>query len=194
MLEVVVLPCVPVTARVGRRRVGSPRGAQRAGVRRAARTVRAGDPGAERVRDEREPAHARAADADEVQRAPAPGLRAHRVSSLVPPFRRPARRAATGAMAEHRIDRVAREAFGFTELRPGQREAIESVLGGRDTLVVMSTGAGKSAIYQIAGLLIDGATVVVSPLIALQRDQVDDLAGAAQLNSTLPAAERERAL
>jgi ATP-dependent DNA helicase RecQ len=63
----------------------------------------------------------------------------------------------------------------------------------------MSTGSGKSAIYQIAGLLIQGATVVVSPLIALQRDQVEDLeapsaGGAAQLNSTVPAAERERAL
>ena len=97
------------------------------------------------------------------------------------------------------IARVAREAFGFESLRPGQREAIESVLAGRDTLVVMSTGSGKSAIYQIAGLLTDGATVVVSPLIALQRDQVDDLAeraagGAAQLNSSLPASERERAL
>jgi ATP-dependent DNA helicase RecQ len=94
---------------------------------------------------------------------------------------------------------VAREAFGFEALRPGQREAIESVLAGRDTLVVMSTGSGKSAIYQIAGLLIEGATVVVSPLIALQRDQVDDLAeraagGAAQLNSTVPASERDRAL
>jgi ATP-dependent DNA helicase RecQ len=98
-----------------------------------------------------------------------------------------------------RIDRVAREVFGFTELRPGQRDAIESVLAGRDTLVVMSTGSGKSAIYQIAGLLTEGATVVVSPLIALQRDQVEDLAdraagGAAQLNSALSAAERERAL
>jgi ATP-dependent DNA helicase RecQ len=98
-----------------------------------------------------------------------------------------------------RIDRAAREAFGFDELRPGQREAIESVLARRDTLVVMSTGSGKSAIYQIAGLLTEGATVVVSPLIALQRDQVDDLTergagGAAQLNSSLPAAERERAL
>jgi ATP-dependent DNA helicase RecQ len=98
-----------------------------------------------------------------------------------------------------RIDRAAREAFGFEALRPGQREAIESVLAGRDTLVVMSTGSGKSAIYQIAGLLTAGATVVVSPLIALQRDQVEDLAeraagGAAQLNSAQPAAERERAL
>jgi ATP-dependent DNA helicase RecQ len=100
---------------------------------------------------------------------------------------------------EDRIDRVAREAFGFAALRAGQREAIESVLAGRDTLVVMSTGSGKSAIYQIAGLLTEGATVVISPLIALQRDQVEDLAeraagGAAQLNSSLPAAERERAL
>ena len=62
-----------------------------------------------------------------------------------------------------RIERVAREAFGFEALRPGQREAIESVLDGRDTVAVMSTGSGKSAIYQIAGLLSPGATVVVSP-------------------------------
>ena len=101
-------------------------------------------------------------------------------------------------MATDRIERVAREAFGFDALRPGQREGIEAVLDGRDALVVMSTGSGKSAIYQIGGLLLPGATVVVSPLIALQREQVDDLrqraAGAAQLNSTVPAAERETAL
>src|SRR5215208_798307 len=98
-----------------------------------------------------------------------------------------------------RIERVAREAFGFEDLRPGQREAIEAVLEGRDTLAVMSTGSGKSAIYQIAGLLIPGSTVVVSPLIALQRDQVGDLAdraagGAARLNSHISARDRERAL
>ncbi|HEX8104658.1 MAG TPA: RecQ family ATP-dependent DNA helicase [Solirubrobacteraceae bacterium] len=105
------------------------------------------------------------------------------------------------------IERVAREAFGYEALRPGQLEAIEAVVGGRDTLAVMSTGSGKSAIYQIAGLLIEGATVVVSPLIALQRDQVDALQerqrsrtgtardfGAAQLNSTVGRAEREEAL
>jgi ATP-dependent DNA helicase RecQ len=101
--------------------------------------------------------------------------------------------------AAGRIERVAREAFGFERLRPGQREAIEAALAGRDALVVMSTGSGKSAIYQIAGLLLPGATVVVSPLIALQREQVDDLreraaGGAAQLNSNVPAAEREAAL
>ena len=100
---------------------------------------------------------------------------------------------------ESRIDRVAREAFGYEELRPGQREGIEAALAGHDALVVMSTGSGKSAIYQIAGLLTPGATVVVSPLIALQRDQVENLnevtvGGAAQLNSTIPAAERQQAL
>jgi ATP-dependent DNA helicase RecQ len=103
------------------------------------------------------------------------------------------------ASTDARIDRVAREAFGFAALRPGQREAIDSALAGQDTLLVMSTGAGKSAVYQIAGLLTPGATIVVSPLIALQRDQVEALreraaGGAAQLNSTVPAAEREQAL
>jgi ATP-dependent DNA helicase RecQ len=98
-----------------------------------------------------------------------------------------------------RIDRVACEVFGYAALRPGQREAIEAALAGRDVLAVMSTGAGKSAIYQIAGLLTPGATVVVSPLIALQRDQVEALreraaGGAAQLNSAVPQSERDEAL
>src|SRR4051794_13705351 len=98
-----------------------------------------------------------------------------------------------------RIERVAREAFGYAALRPGQREAIEAALAGRDVLVVMSTGAGKSAIYQITGLLTPGATLVVSPLIALQRDQVEALreraaGGAAQLNSSIPASAREEML
>jgi ATP-dependent DNA helicase RecQ len=92
------------------------------------------------------------------------------------------------------IRRAARENFNFASLRPGQEEAIRAVLDGRDTLVVQPTGSGKSAIYQIAGLLIDGATLIVSPLIALQKDQVDSLdanniAAAAALNSTQPASE-----
>jgi ATP-dependent DNA helicase RecQ len=90
-----------------------------------------------------------------------------------------------------RIDAVARDRLGFTSLRPGQREAIESVLAGRDTLAVLATGSGKTAIYQIAGQLLDGATVVVSPLIALQRDQVEGSDDAAVLNSTLSARARE---
>jgi ATP-dependent DNA helicase RecQ len=97
-----------------------------------------------------------------------------------------------------RIERTAREVLGFEALRPGQLEAVESVLGGHDTLAVLSTGSGKSAIYQIAGLLMKGATLVVSPLIALQRDQVEALReralGAAQLNSSVPESERQEAL
>lgn len=65
--------------------------------------------------------------------------------------------------------------YGWTSLRPGQREAVEAVLDGRDVLAVMPTGHGKSAVYQIAARLVDGLTVVVSPLIALQRDQVEQL-------------------
>ncbi len=97
-----------------------------------------------------------------------------------------------------RVQEIARKRFGFDTLRPGQEEAILAVLGGHDTLAVMPTGSGKSAIYQIAGTLIRGATVVVSPLIALQRDQVEaieehDLGGAAEVNSTLGGGAREEA-
>lgn len=87
------------------------------------------------------------------------------------------------------IDQIAQERFGYPELYPGQRTAIEQLLAGRDMLAVMPTGAGKSAIYQIAGCLLPGGTVVVSPLIALQQDQVQSLetlavGGAVAVNST----------
>jgi ATP-dependent DNA helicase RecQ len=87
------------------------------------------------------------------------------------------------------LQRTAHEAFGWTQLRPGQVEAMRSVMDGRDTLVVMPTGAGKSACYQVPALLLDGPTVVVSPLIALQRDQVLDLLGhgAFAANSAQPS-------
>lgn len=93
------------------------------------------------------------------------------------------------------VRRVARETFGYDKLRPGQEAAIKSVLEGRDTLAVMPTGSGKSAIYQIAGVQIPGPTVVVSPLIALQRDQFEtldeqDVGGVALVNSTLKQSER----
>jgi|SRR5579871_336913 len=96
------------------------------------------------------------------------------------------------------IAAVAREELGFRSLRPGQEEAVRALLDGHDTLVVQPTGSGKSAIYQIAGLLIDGTTVVISPLIALQKDQIDSIedqtdAGATAVNSTAStAAIRER--
>ena len=73
------------------------------------------------------------------------------------------------------ILRVAREHFGYESLRAGQEEAIRSLLNKHDTLVVMPTGSGKSAIYQIGGLMIDGAVLIISPLIALQKDQVDSI-------------------
>jgi ATP-dependent DNA helicase RecQ len=97
------------------------------------------------------------------------------------------------------LRRTAREAFGWDELRPGQLEAMEAVMAGRDTLVVMPTGAGKSAVYQVPALLLDGPTVVVSPLIALQRDQVAALTaragsgGAVHANSTLSEKARHEA-
>ena len=70
------------------------------------------------------------------------------------------------------IRELARSRFGFTELRPGQLRAVAAAAAGRDVLAVLPTGGGKSAIYELAGLLRPGPTVVVSPLIALQQDQV----------------------
>jgi ATP-dependent DNA helicase RecQ len=84
-------------------------------------------------------------------------------------------RMALRASSRPQIEKLARETFGWRELRPGQLEAIQSVTRGRDTLVVMTTGSGKSAIYQLAGCLIEGATLVISPLISLQRDQVEGI-------------------
>src|SRR5215217_565185 len=98
------------------------------------------------------------------------------------------------------VERVAREQLGFSSLRDGREEAVQSVLAGRDTLVIQPTGSGKSAIYQVAGLLLEGATVVVSPLIALQKDQADSIAEqphtaeAALINSAQPIAQRREAL
>ncbi|MFT3863975.1 MAG: RecQ family ATP-dependent DNA helicase [Solirubrobacterales bacterium] len=97
-----------------------------------------------------------------------------------------------------RIEELAREKLGIEELHQGQLEAIEAVVAGRDTLAVMSTGYGKSAIYQLAGELLEKPTIVVSPLIALQRDQVEAIeehispGEAAELNSTVsPKRRRE---
>jgi ATP-dependent DNA helicase RecQ len=68
-----------------------------------------------------------------------------------------------------------REHFGFDDFREGQREVVETVLSGQDAVVVMPTGGGKSLCYQLPALLKPGATLVVSPLIALMKDQVDAL-------------------
>src|SRR5689334_24944733 len=77
-----------------------------------------------------------------------------------------------------RLRAVARQRFGWPSLRPGQFGPMRAVLRRRDALVVMHTGAGKSAIYQIPAVLLPGPTVVISPLLALQQDQI------AALNAT----------
>jgi ATP-dependent DNA helicase RecQ len=86
--------------------------------------------------------------------------------------------------------------FGLASFRHSQEIAIGHVLAGRDTLVVMPTGAGKSLIYQLPALLLEGTTLVISPLVALMKDQVDQLAAAGKratfINSTLVAAEQAR--
>lgn len=67
------------------------------------------------------------------------------------------------------------ETFGYTEFRPGQLKLIDAMLAGRDVLGVMPTGAGKSICYQMAGMLLRGVTLVISPLISLMQDQVASL-------------------
>jgi ATP-dependent DNA helicase RecQ len=97
------------------------------------------------------------------------------------------------------IAEAAKRLLGFSSLRPGQEEAIRALVDRKDAVVVQPTGSGKSAIYQIAGALMKGSTVVVSPLIALQKDQADfieksRLQDAAVVNSSLSASERRDAL
>jgi ATP-dependent DNA helicase RecQ len=83
-----------------------------------------------------------------------------------------------------------KDKFGFERFYPGQEEVISRILGGQDTLAILATGAGKSLTYQLPALLLEGTTVVVSPLIALMKDQLDMLrergiTDVVALNSTL---------
>jgi ATP-dependent DNA helicase RecQ len=91
-----------------------------------------------------------------------------------------------------------RQHFGFLDFRPGQRAALEHVLAGRDTLVVMPTGSGKSLIYQLAAMMLPGSTLVISPLVALMKDQADSLTRrglpATFINSSLDGEEQARRL
>ncbi len=86
--------------------------------------------------------------------------------------------------------------FGFDEFRPGQEEIVRAVMAGRDVLAIMPTGAGKSLTFQLPARLLGGVTLVISPLIALMKDQVDAMqeAGlkATFLNSSLDAEERSK--
>lgn len=116
-------------------------------------------------------------------------LRPHSASSRPRRARKP---------ADAIVKKSLRENFGFSELRPGQREVIDHVLQGRHTLAIMPTGAGKSLCYQLPALELPGTTVVVSPLIALMKDQSEKLEQAgmasAEFNSTLNDSEEAETL
>lgn len=90
------------------------------------------------------------------------------------------------------ITRVLQQNFGFDQFRPGQREVVENLLAGRSAAAVFPTGGGKSLCYQLPALMLPGVTLVVSPLIALMKDQIDGLTArgiaARRLDSTLTAA------
>ncbi|WP_435005098.1 RecQ family ATP-dependent DNA helicase [Tundrisphaera lichenicola] len=103
---------------------------------------------------------------------------------------------ASGVGADLR--RKLKEHFGFLRFRPGQIEAVQSAIEGRDTVVVMPTGSGKSVCFQLPALELEGTAIVVSPLIALMKDQADALRErgipVAEVNSTLNAQEEQDAL
>ena len=100
----------------------------------------------------------------------------------------------TTTTAAARLSEVLERYWGYASFRPLQQEAMDAILSGRDSIVVLPTGGGKSLCFQAPALVRDGLAVVVSPLISLMKDQVDTLVGngvpAAYLNSTLSADER----
>ncbi|MEM7697336.1 MAG: RecQ family ATP-dependent DNA helicase [Verrucomicrobiota bacterium] len=106
------------------------------------------------------------------------------------------------ASLERAITHDPREAleryFGFSDFLAGQTEVVSALLSGRDSLVVMPTGGGKSLCYQLPALVMNGVTLVISPLIALMKDQVDGLVSkgipATMVNSTLSASEQSARL
>jgi ATP-dependent DNA helicase RecQ len=105
------------------------------------------------------------------------------------------------AQPDPRILEVVEESFGHTALLPGQAEALTALVEGRDVLLISPTGSGKSLSYQAAGVLIPGITIVVSPLLALQEDQIESLSEesrteleAARISSAETPAQREAVL
>ncbi len=102
------------------------------------------------------------------------------------------------AVRRNTIRKLLRSVFGLAQLRDAQQRVIDSVLDGRDTLAIMPTGSGKSLCYQIPARILEGMTIVVSPLISLMKDQLEKLEEmgirAVQVNSTLHAEEERNAL
>jgi ATP-dependent DNA helicase RecQ len=104
----------------------------------------------------------------------------------------------TNQTGAKQIKRTLREVFGLEKLRGSQREVIENVLNGKDTLAIMPTGAGKSLCYQLPALHLEGMTIIVSPLISLMKDQSDKLENigleVANLNSSVSESEQRKSL
>src|SRR5215217_9493174 len=92
---------------------------------------------------------------------------------------------------------VLRSVFGFSAFREGQQSVVDKLLAGKSVLAIFPTGAGKSLCFQLPAMLLDGVTVVISPLVALMKDQLDGLPPpvyerATLLNSTLERSELAR--
>lgn len=100
---------------------------------------------------------------------------------------------ATDTSTEQQLHNALKQYFGYESFRPGQLDVIKAMLSGQDSLVLMPTGGGKSMCYQLPAVVMPGITIVVSPLIALMKDQVDGLTRsgipAAFINSTLSQQE-----
>lgn len=115
--------------------------------------------------------------------------------TLGPAIRQPVRSPATSATPD--LQQIAADVFGYTELRSGQHQAAAALVTGRDCLAVLPSGAGKSAIYQLAAIALGGPAVVVSPLLSLQRDQADHLLShgltAVTVNANAPESRRAAA-
>src|SRR6187455_1883610 len=101
-------------------------------------------------------------------------------------------------LSKARVRATLKKVFGLDEFRPGQEEVVDSALAGRNTLAIMPTGAGKSLCYQLPAVLLPGVTVIISPLIALMKDQCDKLVelglAASQVNSAQTAQETRDAV
>ena len=94
------------------------------------------------------------------------------------------------------MESVLKKSFGLETFRPKQKEIIQSVLNGQNTLGVLPTGSGKSLCYQVPALMFDGTTIVISPLISLMQDQVTALVDkgikAAYINSNMTKKDQAR--